>query len=131
MKVSIIQSQIEEIEALSDHVDTGEDPFLTMLSDSNELEEEKQDLSSTNLNEIKSVKLEDLSDHEKSHSTLDNDDHLLEKEEKDSSNAESSLSQGINLPYKRNFIRNSRKIHLLKRICFDAQSRSTQKRRKA
>ena len=46
------------------------------------------------MNEIKSVKLEDLSDHEKSHSTLDNDDHLLEKEEKDSSNAESSLSQG-------------------------------------
>ena len=88
------KSNQEEIEALSDHVDTGEDPFLTMLSDSNELEEEKQDLSSTNLNEIKSVKLEDLSDHEKSHSTLDNDDHMLEKEEKDSSNAESSLSQG-------------------------------------
>ena len=65
---------------MSDHVDTREDPFLTMLSDNNELEEEKQDLSSTNLNEIKSVKLEDLSDHEKSHSTLDNDDHLLEKE---------------------------------------------------
>ena len=35
---------------------------------SNELEEEKQDLSSTNLNETKSVKKEDLSDHEKSHS---------------------------------------------------------------
>ena len=48
-------SNPEEIEALSDHVDTGEDPFLTMLSDSNELEEEKQDLSSTNLNETKSV----------------------------------------------------------------------------
>ena len=27
------------------HVDTGEDPFLTILSDSNELVEEKQDLS--------------------------------------------------------------------------------------
>ena len=91
---SFDHSESEEIEALSDHVDTGEDPFLTMLSDNNELEEEKQDLSSTNLNEIKSVKLEDLSDHEKSHSTLDNDDHMLEKEEKDSSNAESSLSQG-------------------------------------
>ena len=46
------------------------------------------------MNETKSVKIEDLSDHEKSHSTLDNDDNLLEKEEKDSSNAESSLSQG-------------------------------------
>ena len=91
---SFDHSESEEIEALSDHVDTGEDPFLTMLSDSNELEEEKQDHSSTNLNETKSVKIEDLSDHEKSHSTLDNDDHMLEKEEKDSSNAESSLSQG-------------------------------------
>ena len=95
---SFDHSESEEIEALSDHVDTGEDPFLTMLSDNNELEEEKQDLSSTNLNEIKSVKLEDLSDHKKSHSTLDNDDHMLEKEEKDSSNAESSLSQGTKSP---------------------------------
>ena len=86
-------SNQEELEALSDHVDTGEDPFLTMLSDNNELVEEKQDHSSTNLDETKSIKIEDLSDHEKSHSTLDNDDHLLEKEEKDSSNAESSLSQ--------------------------------------
>ena len=67
---------------MSEHVDTGEDPFLTMLSDSNELEEEKQDLSSTNLNEIKSVKLEDLSDHEKSHSTLDNNDHMQKKKRK-------------------------------------------------
>ena len=43
------------------------------------------------------MKLEDLSDHEKSHSTLENDDNLLEKEEIEeieSSNAESSLSQG-------------------------------------
>ena len=72
-------SNQEELEALSDHVDTGEDPFLTMLSDSNELVEEKQDLSSTNLNEIKSVKLEDLSDHEKSHSTLENDDQFTRK----------------------------------------------------
>ena len=95
---SFDHSESEEIEALSDHVDTGEDPFLTMLSDNNELEEEKQDLSSTNLNEIKSVKLEDLSDHKKSHSTLDNVDHMLEKEEKDSSNAESSLSQGTKSP---------------------------------
>ena len=43
MKVSIIRAESEEIEALSDHVDSGEDPFLTMLSDNNELEEEKQD----------------------------------------------------------------------------------------
>ena len=64
---------------MSDHVDTGEDPFLTMLSDNNELEEEKEDLSSTNLNEKKSVKLEDLSDHKKSHSTLENEDKYTRK----------------------------------------------------
>ena len=116
-------SNQEELEALNDHVDTGEDPFLTMLSDSNELEEEKQDLSSTNLNETKSVKIEDLSDHEKSHSTLDNDDHMLEKEEERSSNAG-------NLPYKRNFIRNSREIHLLKTSLLRCSKKNNQKKKR-
>ena len=74
-------SNPEEIEALSEDVEIEEDPFLTILSESNELEEEKQDLSSTNLNETKSVDKEDLSDHEKSHSALENEESLLEKEE--------------------------------------------------
>ena len=39
----------EEIEDLSEPVDSGEDPSLTMFSDLNELEEEKQDTSLTNL----------------------------------------------------------------------------------
>ena len=38
---SFDHSESEEIEALSDHVDTGEDPFLTMLSDNNELDGRK------------------------------------------------------------------------------------------
>ena len=79
----------KEIEDLSEPVDIGEDTSLTMLSDINELEEEKQDTALTNLIETK----EDLTTLEKSHTNLNYEENLLETEEKESSNAELPLSQ--------------------------------------
>ena len=85
-----------------------------MLSDNNELVEEKQDHSSTNLNETKSIKIEDLSDHEKNHSTLDNNDRLLEKKEKEQFKCSISLNQDDKFSLQEKLDQNSRKIHLLK-----------------